>query len=127
MSEFNTKNKRSFWHSPIVLLVIFCIIIGFSFNIFKLLEKERETSKKKEQILSQIEDLREREDLLKKDIAKLNTEIGVEETIRDKYQVVKEGEKMVVIVDRNEQVQNDLSLEKENHNFWSWIKKTFGL
>ncbi len=127
MSEFNTKNKRSFWHSPIVLLVIFCIIIGFSFNIFKLLEKERETSKKKEQILSQIEDLREREDLLKKDIAKLNTEIGIEETIRDKYQVVKEGEKMVVIVDRNEQVQNDLSLEKENHNFWSWIKKTFGL
>ena len=127
MSEFNTKNKRSFWHSPIVLLVIFCVIIVFSFNIFRLLEKERETSKKKEQILSQIEDLRSREDILKKDISKLSTEIGIEETIRDKYQVVKEGEKMVIIVDKNEKNLNNFPIEKENHNFWSWIKKTFGL
>ena len=76
-------------------------------------------------ILSQIETLRAREKILNDDISKLNTEQGVEETIRDKFQVVKEGEKMVVIVDE-EKKENKESVTVSNHSFWGWIKKTFG-
>lgn len=127
MSEFNRKNKRNFWHSPLVLLVLLFMVIIFAYNMISLSEKERETTKKKEQILSQIDSLRERESNLKNDINKLNTESGIEETIRDKYQVVKDGEKMVVIVD-NEKEENALPLEiKKDHSFWGWIKKTFRL
>ena len=125
MSEFNRKKSNNFWHSPLVLLVLFAIIILFSYNMIGLLEKEKETSKKKELILSQIETLREREQSLSKDINKLKTDEGVEETIRDKYQVVKEGEKMVVIVDQEKNEEMPIVEVSKDHSFWGWIKRTF--
>lgn len=124
MSEFNRKNKHNFWHSPLVLIVLFCILVLFAYNIVGLIKKERETNQKKNIILSNIESLRNREKSLSSDIEKLKTDEGVEETIRDKYQVVKEGEKMVVIVD--EENKNDSSVEKETkHGFIEWIKSIF--
>ncbi len=124
MAEFKEKNNNSFWHSPIVLLVLFCILILFIYNMVDLFEKERETSKKKELILSKIETLRARENTLSVDIEKLKTAEGVEEMIRDKFQVVKEGEKMVVIVDEDKKIEQQLSIV-EDHSFWGWIKNIF--
>jgi cell division protein FtsB len=39
---------------------------------------------------------------LEKEIAKLNTERGVEEELRRRFQVVKPGEQVLMIVDKNE-------------------------
>lgn len=125
MAEFNRKTKHSFWHSPLMLLVLFVILVLFIYNIIGLMEKERETAQKKDIILSKIETYRAREKSLNYDIERLKTEDGVEETIRDKYQVVKEGEKMVVIVDE-EKKEAPLSEEKAKHGFFEWIKRTFG-
>lgn len=127
MSEFNRKKSNNFWHSPLVLLVLFVVIVLFSYNMIGLLEKEKETSKKKELILAQIETLREREQSLSKDINNLKTDEGVEETIRDKYQVVKEGEKMVVIVDQEKKAELSGIEVNKDHSFWGWIKRTFGV
>ncbi len=126
MAEFKSKKTNNFWHSPLVLLALFCVLILFIYNMVGLFEKERETSKKKELILDKIETLRNREKSLNSDIEKLKTEEGVEETIRDKFQVVKDGEKMVVIVDEEIKKEEPL-LPKNSHGFWGWIKKTFGL
>jgi cell division protein FtsB len=124
MSEFNSKNKNSFWHSPLVLVVLFCILVLFIYNIVGLIEKERETAKKKDTVLSKIETLRDRENSLSKDIEKLKTEEGVEETIREKYLVVKAGEKMVVIVDEKKD-EVDLVEKKIKHGFIEWAKNIF--
>lgn len=125
MSEFNRKNKHSFWHSPLVLIVLFGLLLLFMYNIMGLIEKQRETTKKKELILDQIETLRNREKSLSLDIEKLKTEDGVEETIRDKYQVVKEGEKMVVIVEEGEK-KSPSATKEARHGFWGWVKGIFG-
>ena len=125
MAEFNSKNKQSFWHSPLVLIVLFGILVLFVYNMINLIEKERETTKKKNQILSNIETLRTREEALNKDIEKLKTEQGIEETIRDKYQVVKEGERMVVIVDEDNKSEVVSDEVKEEHGLWSWVKRVF--
>lgn len=61
----------------------------------------RDTKKKKDTVSTQINSLKGREANLQGNIDKLNTEIGTEEAIRDKYQLVKPGEKMVVIVDQD--------------------------
>lgn len=124
MSEFNRKNNHSFWHSPLALIVLLGILVVFIYNIVGLIEKERETTKKKNMILSNIETLRARENSLSKDIEKLKTEEGVEETIRDKYQVVKEGEKMVIIVDE-EKKEVPLVEKETKHGFVEWIKGIF--
>ena len=55
---------------------------------------------------------------------RLQTEDGKEEIIREKYQVAREGEKMVIIVDEKDNVS---LTEKEDidHSFWGWIKRIF--
>jgi cell division protein FtsB len=123
MADFKKKNYK-FWHSPIALFVIFCLLVLFTYKIVDLIKKERETSHKKELILEHIDSLKAKEESLKKNIIKLETEEGKEEIIREKYQVAKEGEKMVIIVDEEDK---NSSVEEggNSHGFWNWIKKIF--
>ena len=124
MSEFNRKNTHNFWHSPVILLVLFCILILFIYNIIGLNEKERETAQKKDFELANIETLRNREKSLSLDIENLKTEEGIEETIREKFPVVKENEKMVTIIDKDKNEAPIVEVNK-NHGFWGWIKGMF--
>ena len=124
MADFNSKNKYNFWHSPLVLFILFCVLVFFAYNIVGLIEKERETARKKELKLAEIETLRNREESINNDIQKLKTEEGIEESIREKYQVVKEGEKMVVIVDKDKNVIDQQTEIQDEHNFWGWVKRT---
>ena len=112
------------WDSPLIILALFVVVILFAYNTIGLIRKERDTARKKELILNQIDTLHKRESLLEKDIAKLNTQEGVEDTIREKYQVVKEGEKMVIIVD--EQTKKPTSEDEEsNHSFLGFLERLF--
>lgn len=123
MTKFK-KNNYKFWHSPIALIVLFCILILFGYKIIDLIQKERETAYKKDLVLNKVDNLNLRVSTLSKDILRLETEEGKEELIREKYQVAKEGEKMVIIVD--EESKNSLiTEEKTNHGFWNWIKGIF--
>ena len=124
MAEFKKRQSNSFWHSPLVLFLLLCILILFSYSMLGLSSKERETARKKDLILSNIETLRNREKSLNTDIGKLKTEEGVEETIRDKYQVVKPDEKMVTIVDE-EKVESPITEVESKHGFVEWVKSIF--
>ncbi|MCX6753904.1 MAG: septum formation initiator family protein [Candidatus Nomurabacteria bacterium] len=108
-----------------MLILLFCILVLFIYNIIGLMEKERETAKKKDIILANIETLRNRESILTTDINKLKTEDGIEETIRDKYQVVKEGEKMVTIVDEEKKNNVEVEAPVKDSSFLGWIKRLF--
>lgn len=126
MKEFKKKNNYKFWHSPLALIFIFCVFVLFLYNIIGLIEKEREISHKKDLILEEIDILKERELSLKKDMLKLETEEGKEAIIREKYQVAKEGEKMVIIVDQKDENVNSQKKDKLDHGFLNWFKDLFG-
>ena len=119
------RNNYKFWHSPIALVLLFCILVFFGYKIIDLIKKERETAHKKELVLDQISNLQVRESSLTLDISKLWTEEGKEEIIREKYQVAKEGEKMVIIVDENKGNGVGQQAAGSDHNFWGWIKRMF--
>ncbi len=124
MAQWKSKDKYRFWHSPLFLGVLFLMIILFAYNTIGLIKKERETNKNKVLVLNKIDELRKREASLNKDINKLNTDEGIEESVRDKFQVVKPGEKMVVIVDENNKTPalSDITVD---HSFWGYIKRLF--
>jgi len=123
MMKFKKSNYK-FWHSPFALVLLFCVLILFGYKIIDLIQKERETAYKKNLILDKIDSLQGRESSLSLDISKLETEEGKEEVIREKYQVAKEGEKMVIIVDE-ENKGSSVTEEKTSHGFWNWVKKIF--
>lgn len=118
MAEFKRKKKVKFWHSPIMLVLLFLLTIFLIYKIIGIYEKARETNIKKLEVLSEIEELTEREKGLSEDIAKMKTAEGIEDVIREKYQVAKEGEKMVIIVEEQSPLEVDIN---ERKNFWSWF------
>jgi cell division protein FtsB len=119
------KEKRenySFWHSPIALVIFFFVLIMFGYNLVSIIQKEKETRDKKNMVLDQINDLQKRNDSFKKEISKLETEYGKEEVIREKYQVAKEGEKMIIITEEEEIVKEEV---KKSLGFFDWLKSVF--
>lgn len=122
------KSKKSnyrFWHSPIALAIIFLVLVWFSYKIIFLIEKQKETTYKKEQYLDEISRLKDKESLLAEQLLRIETEEGIEEVIRSKYQVTKSGEKMVTIVDENENIESNTEKENTGHGLWNFIKNIF--
>lgn len=119
------KNNYKFWHSPLALGLFFCVLLIFAYKIVDIYKKDVETTRNKELVLNRINSLKEREDTLNKDIAKLNTDEGKEEIIREKLQFAKEGEKMITIVDSDNTDNQQPETKIENTGFWSFIKKIF--
>ena len=124
MMKFKKSNYK-FWHSPIVLLLLFCLLSFFSYKIIDLRKTEIETMNKKELVLVELDNLKKRQDILTTNIARLETAQGKEEIIRDKYQVAKPQEKMVIIVDKAPEVEQNQTDSKIDHSFWNFIKKLF--
>jgi cell division protein FtsB len=123
MAEFKQKKRNSFWHSPIFLFFLFCFLGVFIYNTFGLIKKVRETEKNKNLVLSKIDELKEKEDFYKTEIEVLDTEIGLEELARSKFQVSKPGEKVVSIIEEDVSLENQENLKRKT--FWSWIIDLF--
>jgi len=118
------KTNYKFWHSPIALIILFFFVIFFGYKIVYLLNKQRETSSIKEDYLNKIDTLNLKQNSLISDTNRLETEEGKEEIIRSKYPFVKDGEKMVIIIDEKDE---NILPEKDinNHGFWNWINRIF--
>lgn len=100
MREFSQKRryKQMMYSFPvllILLLILFFIAKG-SFGIYQKysLSKNELNSSKEDLVI-----LEEKKNYIHQKVEKLKTETGIEKEIRSKFNVAREGEKMVVIVD----------------------------
>src|SRR5262245_11555973 len=100
MATIKPRNDpvRLFWKR----ILTFVLVIGVLFGLWAVVGvyiKERESSNLRVQSESQLKDLQIRQAALKQRIASLETERGQEAALREAYQVGKEGEGVVTIVD----------------------------
>ncbi len=86
-------------YSKPVLVILGLILLIFTYNLFGLLGKMRETIRNKRGAEDKFMELTANKEKLDHDISKLNTTEGVEENIREKFGLVKEGEGVVIIVE----------------------------
>jgi cell division protein FtsB len=124
MTKWKKNNNYTFLYSPVALLVLFILFLFFGYRIFGLIKENKETAHKKDLVLDRIDDLEKRKSSLIFNMSKIETQEGKEKIIRDKYQFVKEDEKMVTIVDGKDNVIID-GQEKVKHGFGNWIKGLF--
>jgi len=124
MRNFNKKrNIGSLFYSTPVLAVLGLILLVFLYNLFGLLGKMRETVKNKNTAEEKLAELSVNKEKLTQDIARLSTEEGKEENIREKFGLVKEGEGVIIIVEEEEKVQVDL--EANTGGFLNFFKNMF--
>ena len=119
MADYQVTQKKHKWfHSPIVLFIMIGVCVFFASNMVTLIRKNNYTKLLKEQSSRELQELQTRQQRLESDIASLKSERGQEEIIRENFQVTKEGEGVVVIID---DTQKPEELEKKEKSFFQKI------
>ena len=114
------NNPKKFIHSKLMLFIFGIFLLFFSFNVIKFAIKAVDTAKNKDNAQTKVTQLQTKKDQLNKDITDLNTQNGVENTIRDKFGLAKDGEGLVIITDNPDQIK-----QNNNNSFWSKVKGLF--
>ena len=124
MFDFHEKRRfRRFIYSKATLVILGLIVIWLIFVVWNMYQKERDTRLKRIEQREILDELREREVSLSEEIERLSTERGIEEEVRSKFEVGKEGEEIVVIVDKPEEENaSETNLKK---TFWEKIFSWF--
>ena len=123
MKEFQKKKKwKSIMSTKPFLAFLGIAILFFSYNMIIFIGKTNDTANNKRIVEERIKLLEETKSKLNTDLEKLKTDIGIEESIREKFGLAEEGEQMILIVD--DQAQKTLPREPEE-GFWTTIKGWF--
>ncbi len=118
------KKKNKLWYSPVVLLFLFGLLILFSYKTLDLFKRYQNAKVIRGVVENEVNDLNKRIEGLNQEIHDLGTEEGKEGIIRIKYQVAKEGEKVLNII---EEEPEDLEKEEpeKNKSFLDKMKSFF--
>jgi hypothetical protein len=90
---------KIFWRR-VRLAGLFGVVVFASAGVWDIYKKESESLSLRTQAAAALADLSQHQTRLQGDIRKLESDRGMEGAVRDQYQMGKQGEGMIVIVDR---------------------------
>ena len=123
--NYRKKQKLSkVIYSRPFLLVFLLITIFFVYNLFTIAPKVAETSNNKNLVKAQLADLLNQQETLKVDTDRMKSDAGIEANLREKFRVAKEGEGLIVIVDKKDS-DADKEAQKKKGGFFSFLKRIF--
>ena len=120
MREFQQKKKiskvkNSIWLGAIVLFLTFILLS----SVLELYQKKRQVLKLGDESRLELERLTEKSSEVSLKSALLDTPRGIEQMIREKYNIRKEGEQVVVIMD---QEVKDEGIKVVKKDIWHSVK-----
>lgn len=125
MKEFQEKNKiKRKRRSKILLIFMFLVLLFLSKGAFSAYSKERDSRVEVERVFKEKEALDKRYQIMSEQSDILKSDIGIESEIRNKFDVVKSGEGVIVIVDK------DMPIIEEDKRgvlkrFWDSVRGAF--
>ena len=105
-------------YSPITLVVLVVVVIIAIYGVIGIIPKYRDAVREKDAVLKKETSLQERQARLNDELNTLNTPLGVEQNIREKLNVVKDGEQVIVVVDQPEKTATTGTTTTPPHGFW---------
>ncbi len=124
MREFQDKRKsRKRLYSIWSLLALLVVIVLFGKGLLGAYEKEKTTKEELNRLAIEKADIESRYNNISKENEILRTDDGIEAAIRQKFDVAKKGEGVIVIVDK------DIEMPVEKKGFmrkmWDSVKGVF--
>ena len=125
MRNFQRKRGwRNILQAKPVLVFLGIGVLFFAWNIIGFVGKMEITKENKKMAEDKVAELEREKEKLSSDIAKLKTAEGMEESIREKFGLAKEGENLIIVV---EDEKNSGLNEKTKPNwvtsfFHDWFK-----
>lgn len=98
-----------------LLLIVSVLLVNATFKVYV---KNNNAVEKNEKVKAQITELEERKRKLEAELARLQTQNGIEEEIREKFNMQKPGEQVLTIVE-NKEVNVDLNEGESKDGFFS--------
>ena len=109
MFDFHEKRKiRSLIYSKVSIGLIVVLAILLSISVFERFSVEREMKEKRAIQEEKLDALKDRAALLEEKVEHLENSRGIEEELRNRFDVAKEGEQVVIILDDNDDEESDL-------------------
>jgi cell division protein FtsB len=100
MFDFYEKRKiRSVVYSKLSIALLLILSVWLSVSVYERFSVEREMAHKREAQEKELEILKARAAVLESQVEHLEDDRGIEEELRTRFDVVKEGEQVVVILD----------------------------
>lgn len=119
MLDFQRKKKiRRTLYSPFVLIALAIVMVILSSGVFGVYKKAKLSKQNLEREKKELEKLAIREKTLASSIDYLKTDQGVEDEIRTKFRAVKDGEKVVVIIDNQSTTTLPENKQASSTSFW---------
>jgi cell division protein FtsB len=118
-ARFKRRRKNILSYVVVLVMVVLTVLLGRS--TWGIYQKHKISSEKRGEALEQLEELQERKEGLERELERLNTERGLEEEIRTKFQVSKPGEETIVLVEPESAGDNI----NEGPSLWERIKNIF--
>ncbi len=98
----NTHALRRILTAPITIIALTVILVLIIKGVVGAYESERKSSEELKKARQNAEELASRERFLENQIERLESPRGLEEELRGKFPVAKEGEHVVIIVDQKD-------------------------
>ena len=123
MRNFQQKRGlREVIHSRPILVVLGLVVLFFAWGVIGFMGKTQITRENRKIAENKLAELEEKRDKLSLEIAKLRTESGIEENIREKFGLAKEVEGLIVVVE--DQSKKEVE-ENQSGGFFSFFKNLF--
>lgn len=127
MAMFREKKKihQIVYSRPTLVLLAVLLVVALN-STWKIYEKASLAREQKNRLEKELEDLKARESELREKLAELKTERGLEEEIRTRFSVAKNGESVVVIVDPSSGEGTSTRDESGVAGLWRKFLRLFG-
>lgn len=125
MTDFKSRYKiKKRIYSKITVFLLLIIVAMIAHGTWGIFQKSRASKQKLAVSNAAYEELQKRYQSMEEEVDYLTTQTGLEEEVRTKYNMAKEGEIVIVLTDDEE--KDDNSNQPEEKGFWGkilpWIK-----
>ncbi len=123
MRNFQQPRKlKSFFYTKPVIIFLGILTLFFAWGIVGFVIKMMTTIENRKIVENKVKELEAQKIQLLSDITKLKTSDGVEENIRKKFGLAKEGENMIIVIeDQNKPTTEEI----EKSGFFSFFNNLF--
>lgn len=122
MIGFQEKNRlRRIMYSKVALIGLFFLLLVVAKATYTLYLKQQKGGEILKRTRAELQTVQEHQATLKSKMDRLSTELGVEEEIREKFDLAKPGENVIVMVDKEATVTAPTEEKGWWLSFWSWL------
>ncbi len=121
MFDFYKKRKfKKTIYSKTFLVFMLIPVFFMSFAAFNAYKKEKSVKVEESKLSANLASLETRKNKLENDLEKLNTKRGIEEELRERFELGKEGEQSIVFVEEEKEKKQEKKVE-EKKSFWERV------